>query len=169
MMRRVAAAATGASLGYAAYTWSELRAATPALSAEDASRTLLLHRIGGGAPAHCASLPRAALDGLLPPSRGNYPVITPEVLDALIARVGGLDAGGQRAFERASGAWGAERLLLAERDGDPPVAWLGARVHAPRWVGDEQRVELCLACAGIMPRLFLAQSARRLAEGEAPR
>ena len=50
-------------------------------------------------------------------------------------------------------------MVRDERDGDPPVAWLGARVHAPRWVGDEQRVELCLACAGVMPRLFLAQSA----------
>ena len=125
---------------------------------------MLLHRVGG-ASAHCAALPRAALDGL-PPSRGQLPGHHAEVSRA-IARVGGLDAGGQRAFERASGAWGAERLLLAERDGDPPVAWLGARVHAPRWVGDEQRVELCLACAGVMPRLFLAQSARRLAEGEA--
>ena len=44
------------------------------------------------------------------------------------------------------------------------------RIGTPRWVGDEQCVELCLACAGVMPRLFLAQSARRLAEAPpAPR
>ncbi len=33
MMRRVAAAVTGASLGYAAFTWSELRKSTPELDA----------------------------------------------------------------------------------------------------------------------------------------
>ena len=136
--------------GYAAYTWSELRAATPALSAEDATRPALAprrrrrrrtaRRCARGAGRSAAAVARQYRS-----SRRRCSTRSSRASRPRRRRPARLRA--RRARGAPSGCCSPSATATRR--------WRGsAHAHAPRWVGDEQRVELCLACAGIMPRLF---------------
>ena len=138
MMRPWGAAATGRARRLRrVHLVRVARGEARALRAEDATRTLLLHRVGRAAPAGARARAARGAGRPRPPSRGNYPIITTEVLDALIARVGGLDAGPPAPHERASGAsTGAERRCSPSATATRRQReWLGAATRCTRRAG----------------------------------
>jgi hypothetical protein len=148
----VAAGFTAAGGGYAYYRWSLLTDSCPALDMKTTEPPKLLPQLGSATCAYCTTIQTQYLRRALPSAAttsGNYAALTPSALEVVLFHLGAawLDGSPGRTISRTADAWGAERLLALRGtapDQEAP-AWIGARAREPRWVGDEQSVDLCIA------------------------